>query len=382
LRTVHIVLALDVGGLERVVLDLVSQARELGQSPAIICLERPGALAAQAAAAGVPLVCLAKAPGVQSDTVRRLRSALRQLRPAVVHTHQLGALFYAGLAACGTGLPVLVHTEHGRNFTAGLRRRLLGRIAAHYAARFFCVSSDIAAHVVDRCIVPRRKTIVVPNGIETARFHAAAHRLPLRQALGIAPAAPVIGTVGRLTAVKRQDRLLSAFAQVLRHVPAAHLLLVGDGPLRDDLHAQAAALGIAARVHFAGYQAQPERYLAAMDVFALTSDSEGMPLAILEAWAAGLPVVAARVGGVPELVAPEETGLLCEPDDGATLARSLTDLLIHPAKADRLGTAGRRVVESYYTLRRMAEVYQSHYATLLAGTAARPAQRRTAECAS
>ena len=187
----------------------------------------------------------------------------------------------------------------------------------------------------------------------------------MRRSLGIAPEANVIGTVGRLTGVKRQDRLLRAFAQVRARRHDAHLLLVGDGPLRDDLRALAEHLGIAAQVHFAGYQSQPERYFAAMDVFALTSDSEGMPLAILEAWAAGLPVVASRVGGVPELVSHGQTGLLCYPEDRADLAKSLHDLLIHRERAAQLGEAGRQAVEARYTLRRMAETYQRHYTTLL-----------------
>ena len=142
----------------------------------------------------------------------------------------------------------------------------------------------------------------------------------VRAALGIAPDAPVVGTVGRLAEVKQQGVLIRAFAQVLPAFPAARLLLVGDGPLRAELEGLAGSLGLGGAVLFAGYQSNPERYLAAMDVFVLPSRAEAMPLVIPEAWAAGRPVVASRVGGIPELIADGKTGLLVAPGDVDGLA--------------------------------------------------------------
>jgi glycosyltransferase involved in cell wall biosynthesis len=173
----------------------------------------------------------------------------------------------------------------------------------------------------------------------------------------------VIGTVGRLAALKRQDVLLRGFAR-LRH-PTARLLIVGDGPAREELVGLAAGLGVTDRVVFAGYRERPERALAAMDVFALTSDSEGMPLAILEAWAAGKPVVATRVGGVPELIADGRTGLLFPAGNDVALAQHLDRLLTDPSQATRLGAAGRETVRDRYDTRVMAGTYLGHYRDLL-----------------
>jgi glycosyltransferase involved in cell wall biosynthesis len=281
-----------------------------------------------------------------------------------VHTHQIGALFYAGPAARRVGVPAVVHTEHGKHYDRR-RNRWLGRLAGRHASRFFCVSEDIAGAVEVCRIVPRRKLHVVCNGIDTDRFRDHGEGATVRAALGIPPGAPVIGTVGRLVEIKRQDLLIAAFRRVRDRVADAHLLLVCDGPWMGRLREQVAGLGLADRVHFAGYQGQPAPYLQAMDLFALTSRSEGMPLSVLEAWAAGMPVVATRVGGLPELIEDGRTGLLVEFGDEAALVDALAGLIADRPAARRLGEAGRDRVESRFSLHRMADEYHRHYRELL-----------------
>jgi glycosyltransferase involved in cell wall biosynthesis len=183
----------------------------------------------------------------------------------------------------------------------------------------------------------------------------------------------VVGTVGRLAEIKRQDLLLRAFAEVRKACPDARLLLVGDGPERAGLEALAAALGVADAVRFAGYQQEPEPYLRLMDVFALTSRSEGMPMSLLEAWAARVPVVASRVGGIPELVEDGRTGLLFDFPDTAGLASHLGRLLADPGLARELADAGRQAVEARFDQRAAARAYGAHYAELLKPVAPREA---------
>jgi glycosyltransferase involved in cell wall biosynthesis len=145
--------------------------------------------------------------------------------------------------------------------------------------------------------------------------------------------------------------------------------LVGDGPMRGELERLAAGLGVGETVHFAGYQDRPEQFLRLMDVFALTSRMEGLPLAILEAWAAGLPVVASSVGGVPDLIDHGRNGLLFPSGDEAALTDQLGGLLDHPIRARALGGAGRDVVRERYSLERMAGDYDRHYRYLLGSRA-------------
>jgi sugar transferase (PEP-CTERM/EpsH1 system associated) len=363
LHVCHAVLRLDVGGLERVVLDLIRESRRQGHRVSVLCVERPGALASAAADLGAQVVSAGKPLGFRPGVVRRVTNLLRGLRPDVVHSHQLGALLYTGPTTRRAGVGAVVHTEHGKHYADCWRLRLMGRFAARYARRVFAVSDDIRRELRDCGIASPAKLVHVPNGVEADRFDLAGDPAELRRGFGLPAGGPVIGTVGRLAPLKRQDVLLRGFAR-LRH-PAARLLIVGDGPAREELVNLAARLGITDRVVFAGYRERPERALAAMDVFALTSDSEGMPLAVLEAWAAGKPVVATRVGGVPELVADGRNGLLFPAGDEAALARALDQLLTDSARAGSLGRAGRALVRDRYDTRVMADTYVRHYRDLL-----------------
>lgn len=364
----HAVVSLEVGGLERIVVDLARVGVERGHRVTVICLERPGELADAARRAGAAVVCLDKPPGRVPGLTAAAAKLLAGLAPDVVHTHQVGPLWYLGPAA---GRAVVVHTEHIDNVgkAAGvlpkLKLRWLWHRAARHAGRFCGVSADVAASAGRYGTVPRRKLAVVLNGIDTARYDRPERRAAARAELGVPADAPLVGTVGRLSEVKRQDLLLRA----ARQLPGVHVVLVGDGPERENLVRLAGELGLAGRAHFAGYRADPELVLPAFDVFALTSRLEGLPLSLLEAWAAGLPVVSTAVGGVPKVVRDGANGLLVASGDGAALAAALARLLADPAAAARLGAAGRDAVRADYSLKRMADEYEGHYRALIAGGA-------------
>ncbi|MGA2231326.1 MAG: glycosyltransferase, partial [Tepidisphaeraceae bacterium] len=285
----HVVLSLEVGGMERVVLNLASEGKSLGQGVSILCLERNGCLGDQAKVDGLRVISLNKRPGLTPQIVEDIRATLRDLRPDVVHTHQIGALLYAGPAARKEHVPVILHTEHinhvvkSRTWARRMRIRLLWSIAGHNAARFCCVSQDIADSA--RYWVRPSKLCVVENGVPTSDVDQVNFRAETRAAMGIPFDAPVIGIVARLNEVKCQDLLIRAFSNVRSSHPHARLLLVGDGPTRQSLNDLTVQLGLTSVVHFAGYQSKPERFLQAMDIFVLPSRLEGMPLAILEAWA-------------------------------------------------------------------------------------------------
>ncbi|HVK14186.1 MAG TPA: glycosyltransferase [Gemmataceae bacterium] len=370
LHVAHTVLSLDVGGLERVVLELVRSGIARGYRVSVVCLERPGALASRAADLGAAVHCVDKPAGLRPGTVGKLARVFRELRPDVVHTHQLGALVYGGLAAHRAGVPVTVHTEHGKHYAHSRKARWLGRFATRYARRVFGVSADIVAEILAAQVAHRSKVELAVNGIDTGKFAAADGRA-VRDALGVGPDGLLIGTVGRLAEIKQQDVLLRGFAALTKTCPGARLVLVGDGPQREPLTALAADLGIADRVTFAGVQGRPEEYLAAMDVFALTSRSEGTPLAVLEAWAAGKPVVASAVGGLPELIRDDDTGLLFPAGDAAALSERLTRLAADPAARTRLGEAGRARAVAEFDVQVMADAYDRHYRELLAPWGAR-----------
>ena len=365
LHVVHVVLGLQVGGLERVVLSLVQQGLRLGQQVSVVCLEIDGPVGKQIEESGARVLRIGKKRGLTPGIIPRVKRILIEIDATIVHTHQVGALFYAGPAARLAGVPVIVHTEHGKHFDRG-RTRWLGRIASLSAQRYFCVSTDIADAVIRKKVAPARKVIVVSNGIDTARFAEPGDAAGLRRQLGIPASAAVIGTVANLREVKRQDVLIRGFARLGEFRGSKpHLLLVGDGELRSELTRLAASLGVGDRVHFAGAQSNPEQFLHVMDVFALTSRSEGMPLSVLEAEAAGLPIVASRVGGLPEIVEDGRTGLLFDPGDDAALARCFEQLLTDSTRTMEMGRAAQAAVRAKYDVSVMAGTYERHYRGLL-----------------
>ena len=373
LHIVHGVLSLDCGGLERLVVNLVREGRRCQQRVSVVCIERPGRLAPAVEAEGAEVFSLGKPPGRSAAAIQQAALLLQRLQPDVIHTHQIGALWYLGQAARPQRIPVL-HTEHSdhvahaRGWLAKLKVRWQWRTTARYARRFCCVSDDVARSVRRYGTVPRKKVEVVPNGIDLAGYDATAGSAGIRSELGLPAGTLVIGTVGRLVEVKCQDLLIAAFAQLCergRH-PQTRLLIIGDGPERGRLETLARRLNVHEQTVFAGYQAQPERMLRAMDLFVLTSRHEGMPLALLEAWAAGLAVVSSAVGSIPQTVMHGISGMLFPSGDVAALTDTLERLLDAPWIISQLGRRGRARVEARYSLERMAAAYRQHYEALVA----------------
>jgi glycosyltransferase involved in cell wall biosynthesis len=373
---VYGVLTLDVGGLERMVLDLALRAAGRGHRVNIICIEHEGLLATQAKDAGIQVIALHKPPGQSQKTLRECAQLLAELRPDVLHTHHIGVLWYLGTAARKLGITNIVHTEHcdqvaqEKSLLRKLRARWWWRKAGPLARRFCGVSDDIAQSVRRWNTLPREPVRVVRNGIDTSQYGHRSKRAAIRRAFHIPDNAGVIGTLGRLVEVKRQDLLISALAELRKTMSEARLLMVGDGPERGQLERTAERHGVAEFVHFAGYQAQPADYLDAMDVFALTSRHEGLPLALLEAWASGLPVVSSAVGGIVKVVEHERTGLLFPSGVVTALTTSLRSLLDDPERAAHLADAGQAIVRDRYSLDHMEQTYWDYYREGLPSTRA------------
>jgi glycosyltransferase involved in cell wall biosynthesis len=371
LHVVYGVLSLEPGGVERIVVDLVRQCPERGLRATVVCVEQCGRLAADVQAVGGKVECLAKPSGRSPQTITKARQLLAQLKPDIIHTHQIGALWYLGRAASPAGIPV-IHTEHSdhiahsRGWLQKLKVWLMWRRASPLADRFCCVSGDIVRTIRRYGAVSKNKLEVVLNGIDLRPFDGPAVGSEIRTALGIPSGALVIGTVGRLVEVKRHDLLLRSFARLRaagRH-GSTWLLLVGDGPERKRLEELAASLRIGDRTVFAGYQSEPAWIYRAMDLFVLTSRHEGLPLALLEAWASGLPVVASAVGAIPQTLTHGANGMLFESGDEAALTETMEGLLDSPSSLGQFGRQGRELVERQYSFGRMAAEYEASYRQL------------------
>ncbi|WP_063673963.1 glycosyltransferase [Dyella thiooxydans] len=367
MNVTHVVENLNRGGLERMVLDLVGLQQRQGLKPQVVCVFEAGSLAGELDALGVPLRVCGKRRGPDLRALHRLRRAVRDHRTEVLHTHNAAAHYQAVLATLGLpGRRRVINTRHGMGAgPSASRRDALYRAAMGRTDAVVTVCEAARRDAVARGLVPESRAVVVPNGIRVERFAAAgeAARRAFRQAIGVAPETRLIGTVGRLNWAKDQDSLIRAFARVHATRPDTALVLVGQGELRGDLEDRARLEGVASAVHFLGDRNDVVQLLQGFDLFALSSVSEGYSMALLEASASALPIVATDVGGNAEIVHHGKTGMLVPAGAPESLAVTLGALLDAPDLAIALGDAARAWVLEHGSLEAMA----SRYARLYAG---------------
>lgn len=372
LRVCHFVSGDAWGGLEAMVLNLLrAQHADPGYEVSLIALN-DGRLYREAMAEGIPVHLLPERELNGWQLLLRLRRVLTSLRPQLLHTHRYKENFFSYLVANGLGIRPVV-TLHGYGATsltaAGIKNfvrvSIPLRLGERARTQFVAVSRDM-----QRLYRPNdRECITIPNGVPTP----AASPRPRENA-----DSPVIGWVGRLVPVKSVETLLEA----LTHIRADHrqpsVLLVGDGPERAALTEHAARLGIRTRVEFTGYVEDLSPYFARMDVFALPSRHEGAPMALLEAMAAGVPVVAAKVGGIPEMIGDSRAACLVDGHDPVRWARVIEGVLADRAGTDEMVTRAHRLVRERFSVdamhTRYGEAYQSAI-TRWAGTWNASAQR-------
>jgi glycosyltransferase involved in cell wall biosynthesis len=293
-----------------------------------------------------------------------LVTLIRRFRPHVVHTHTAKAGALGRLAARVCGVPVVVHTFHGHvfrgYFTPAVTRLfvVIERQLAPWTHRLLAVSDTVRAELLQLGIGSPPTLSVQPLGLDLEPLVACARRRgALRAELGLNGAAPLVGIVARLVAIKAHEVFVAAAARVARECPATRFVVVGDGERRGELVRAAADLGLGGRIHFLGWRGDLDRLYADLDLAVLCSRNEGSPVSLIEAMAAGCPVVATRVGGVPDLVADGVSGLLVPPDAPEALAAAVLALLRAPERRRTLGAAGRdRVVPAFAAERLLGDI--------------------------
>jgi sugar transferase (PEP-CTERM/EpsH1 system associated) len=360
---VHLIYRFDFGGLETLVAECINRMPADSYRHAIVCLTGYTDFARKISRPDVQLIALNKPPGLAPGIHWKLWKLLRRLRPAVLHSYNLAAIEYAFTAALA-GVPVRVHAEHGRDASdpQGLNRKhnLLRRWLVPCIDRYIPVSADLQRWLAQVVGVPPAKTLLIANGVDTERFRPRAE--------GREGEEFVIGTVGRIQDVKNHKGLVDAFALLRALLPQRRLRLaiVGDGPLFDALQRQVRDAGLEDAVWLPGSRTDIPELMRGFDVFALPSIAEGTPVTILEAMATGLPVVASKVGGIPEVVDDGATGLLVPPSDAQALADALATYASDPALAARHGAAGRQRVERSNSIAAMVSGYARLYDSLRA----------------
>lgn len=364
MEIVHCVENLERGGLERTVLELIAAQREAGHRCRVLCLYEPGLLAAELAGQGIEVEACRKDAGLDWAGMRRMRASLRRSPGAILHTHNAAAHYHAVAAAWGLPLGCVVNTRHGMGMaSAASRKEWLYRRSMPLTDHVVGVCEAARERFAAQGVRPRGDLLAIPNGIRLERFAVATAqaRAALAAELGWPHDSRIVGTVGRLHPVKDQSRLLHALHALRAQVPQAVLAIVGDGQMRDALQDETERLGLRDAVRFLGDRDDVPRLLAGMQAFALPSLSEGYSVALLEACAAGLPIVATDVGGNREIVRDGRNGRLVPAADTAALASALGQVVQDSGLGERMGKAGREWVAAEGSFRTMASRYERLY---------------------
>lgn len=355
MRIVHVVQGLGIGGQERLVMYLSHELAARGHEPLIVTLSLGGDVRAESN--GIPVVDAIRGDHADASLVARLAQLLHKARADVVHTHNPAPMLHAMPAALLARVRRRVHTKHGAN-VYGRRALWAARAMVRTLHAVVAVSPQTADVARIKEKVPEGRLRVIPNGIPLRPFHPdGAARARVRADLGIAADAFVIGSVGRLAAEKDYPLLVRAVSRLLSE--QVRLVLVGEGDARADIE-RAIPPELARHVILTGARRDVPSLLASFDLFALSSRTEGLPLAVPEAMASALPVVATGVGGIPSVV-PATCGVLVPAGDEAALAKAIGALARDRDRCRAMGAASRSYALETFSIERMADAYERIY---------------------
>jgi glycosyltransferase involved in cell wall biosynthesis len=368
LRIVHVVDSLECGGLERVVTDLAKAQQAAGHEVSVFSISDTEGFKQELLQAGIPVVEGHKRGGLDLRVIKALRQWVRSQSANVVHAHNFVPNYHAAAALLGLGQPpVLVCTCHDMGMRLSNRKlRLLFTVSLRRTARVAMVGQQVHEQYIKSGMVPRDRALAVLNGIPVDRFTLTPERRQqARQALGLSADALVLGCVGRLAALKNHARVIEVMPALLQQHPALKLVIVGDGPMHAALVEQVERLGLGGSVLLAGQRSNVADLLPAFDVFALPSQTEGLSIALLEACATSLAVVATRVGGNPEIIKDEQTGLLVPVDDNPALQQAIARLLGDAAWRQQLGASACKWVVQHASATALEQAYAACYRSAL-----------------
>jgi glycosyltransferase involved in cell wall biosynthesis len=359
--------SLQVGGAEVLAARL---ARQLGRGYRFVfaCLDELGSLGQELRGENITVHVLNRRAGFDWKCPWRLARFLRRERVDLVHAHQYTPFFYAMAARRLYRRPAVLFTEHGRHHPDHPRRKrmLANRLLLEARDRVIGVGEAVRRALVCNEGIPHRRVGVIYNGINLAPFcNGRPDRLAIRREIGVGERDLVLLQVARLNYLKDHATALRTLSRIRQDNPSARLILAGEGEERGAIQELIQKLDMSANVRLLGLRSDVNRLLAAADVFLLSSISEGIPLTLIEAMAAGVPVVSTAVGGVPEVVEDFQTGLLASAGDDATLAAHVLRLMRNPEWCGEIVRRARQRAEQIFSEERMHQAYQKLYQEML-----------------
>ncbi|MFB3926344.1 MAG: glycosyltransferase [Syntrophales bacterium] len=370
LKILHVTHSLDMGGLERVVVDLARGLTRVGHRVDICCLNGRGTLAEEAEREGIMVYSLKKKPGVEWLLPVKLSKIIRRGYYDIVHTHNEAGAIYGVPAAVLSNVKNIVHTEHGKEPSYRNKRRLClaEKCLLRMVDRIVTVSKNLKDYMAASMNMEPDCIRVILNGIDISKFSGRDRRTQMRKSLGIANEDFVIGTISRIVPLKNHEFLLNIFKELRNHVPGIRLVIVGDGPLRDDIEKSALDKGIGRSVYFLGERRDTPELLSLFDLFMLPSFTEGVSLTLLEAMAAGVPVIASDVGGNSEVIEKGISGILIRLDNPAKWIEETVRLIRKKEERMEISSSAVQSVKKRFGVEIMIAEYEKVYQEVLEKT--------------
>jgi glycosyltransferase involved in cell wall biosynthesis len=368
-KIVFLITDCDFGGAEKMLYEL---CRGLNKSFPIqvLALKRKGHFGRMIEELGIPVKSYNLAPSLGLgyyfglvSVFLRIRSDLVEMNPDIIQGILFQGNFFAKLAGRLAGIKNILCSLH--TFDRGSAKVILEKLTNRMAQRYIVVSDALKVFCAEKFSIPLAKISVVRNGIQLEQFAPLGKEL--REKLGVKSEGPVIGAIGRLHREKGIDVLIRAFSRLASEMPGLSLLIIGDGPEKNSLEEMAKNSGIMDRIIFTGFLPEAEKYLPLFDLFILPSRIEAMPIALMQAMAAGKAIVATNVGAVSELVKDNESAMLVPPEDESLMSRAIAKLLRDPELSRKLGAAAKAKASSEFSLEKMIESYKKIYMDALEG---------------
>lgn len=350
--------SLVAGGAEMYALTIASNLDAREYRPLLCAVDQGGALEGEIRRLGMPYTIMHRRPGIDWKLMWRLWRLFRSNQVDVIQTHHFNQLFYSLPGAILTGTRI-IHTEHSIEAYKKRHLRIALRLMSLFCHKVIAIGSDGQRTLRHQVGIPARKLQVIRAGVNTRHYDIPPQQA--RQELGLEMHDRVVTIVARLFPEKNHRLLLQAFASVVRRLDRAKLLIVGDGIEENAIRQHVAELKLESHVRLLGVRRDVPRILAASDLFVISSDREGLPIAVLEAMAAARPVVATAVGDLPLVVHDRQTGRLVPRRDPHALAAALTELLADPQTAQAMGDRARQLVQEKYALPAMIAQYGKLY---------------------
>lgn len=360
-KIMYAILSLNYGGAEKMVVNTVKQLDKNTYHPIVACLDEKGEFAYELESLGIDVIVFNRKPGLDFGLFFRIATFIINNNIDLIHTHNIEASFYAGTAAKLVRRPV-VHTQHDPQLTFSLKKKIKVFLTSLGAKKIVAVSKDIESVYRNSFRIKNNQLLTILNGIDTSLEPEGSVTQKLKNNCNINPTDLVVGTVARFAEVKDLFTLIDSFIRVYEKRKDVHLLMVGDGPLDQELKDYASKSIVSQMIHFLGYRNDVINVLGTFDIFVNCSLSEGLSMTILEAMACHLPIVATAVGGNKELVRNNINGFLVPAKAPDTLANSILDAI---PLSERFGDMSYKIVKEKYSLSGMVKNYESIYREIL-----------------